>query len=59
MFLIASTVSRSLRFFLVAGIIWKFGEPITAWIDRYFNKLAILVTVLLIGGFAAIKLMVH
>jgi len=59
MFLIASTVSRSLRFFLVAGIIWKFGEPITAWIDRYFNKLAILFTVLLIGGFAAIKLMVH
>lgn len=59
LFLIASTVSRSLRFFLVAGIIWKYGEPITAWIDKYFNKLAMLFTALLIGGFAVIKLMVN
>lgn len=59
LFLFASTVSRALRFFLVAAIIWKYGEPITAWIDRYFNKLAILFTALLIAGFAAIKLMVN
>ncbi len=58
LFLIASTVSRSLRFFLVAGIIWKFGAPITAWIDKYFNKLAILFTLLLIGGFAMVQLMI-
>ncbi|HAX17229.1 MAG TPA: cytochrome B [Actinobacteria bacterium] len=55
-FIFASAVGRSLRFFLVAGIIWKFGEPITVWIDKYFNKLAILFTVLLIGGFLIIKL---
>lgn len=56
-FILASAVGRSLRFFLVAGIIWKFGEPMTRWIDRYFNKLAILFTVLLIGGFIVIKLL--
>ncbi len=56
-FLLASAVGRSMRFFLVAGIIWKFGEPITKWIDKYFNKLAILFTVLLIGGFIVVKLL--
>lgn len=59
MFLVASAVSRSLRFFLVAGFIWKFGEPITRLIDKYFNKLAILFTILLIGGVMAVKLLVH
>jgi len=54
-FFIASIVSRALRFFIVAGIIYKFGAPITRWIDKYFNKLAILFTILLIGGFILIK----
>lgn len=55
MFIIASSVSRALRFFLVSGIIWKFGAPIKQWIDKYFNKLAFVFTALLIGGFVVIK----
>ena len=55
MFVIASVVSRSARFFLVAGLIWKFGEPIKAFIEKYFNLLAIAFTVLLVGGFILIK----
>lgn len=55
LFLIASAISRSARFFLVAGLIWKYGEPIKAFIDKYFNLLAIGFTVLLIGGFVLIK----
>lgn len=51
MFLIASIVSRGLRFFLIAGLIWKFGAPIKSFIDKYFNLLAIVFTVLLIGSF--------
>lgn len=51
MFFVASTISRGLRFFLIAGLIWKFGAPIKTFIDKYFNLLAILFTVLLIGGF--------
>jgi len=58
MFLIASVVSRGARFFLVAFLIWKFGPQIKGFIDRRFNKLAILFTVLLIGGFAVIKWLV-
>jgi membrane protein YqaA with SNARE-associated domain len=55
LFMLASAVSRSARFFLVAGLIWKFGEPIKAFIDKYFNLLAIGFTVLLIAGFILIK----
>lgn len=58
-FIMASAASRAMRFFLVAGIIYKFGAPITKWIDKYFNKLAILFTVLLIGGFVLIKAVLH
>ncbi len=55
MFIIASIISRAGRFFLVALLIWKFGEHIKRFIDKYFNWLAIAFTLLLIGGFVAIK----
>jgi len=54
-FTLASVISRGLRFFLLAAIIYKFGATITSWIDKYFNKLAILFTILLIAGFVVIK----
>ena len=55
-FLIASALSRSARFFLVAGLFrWK-GESIRPFVEKYFNWLCLVFIVLLIGGFAAIKL---
>jgi len=54
-FLGASAIGRGGRFFLVAGLIALFGEPIREFIDRYFNLLALLFTVLLVGGVAALK----
>ena len=58
MFLLASTISRSARFFLVALLIRKFGEPITEFIDKYFNILSIIFTILLIGGFLVLKALI-
>ncbi|MCD4824567.1 MAG: DedA family protein [Phycisphaerae bacterium] len=58
-FVIAATVSRSARFFLVSGLMWKYGPKITPFIDKYFNWLALLFTVLLIGGFVIIKIVMH
>ena len=49
MFIIASIVSRGMRFFLIAWLIWKFGAPIKSFIDKYFNLLATLFTIILIG----------
>ncbi len=55
-FLGASIIGRSFRFYVVAGLIWKFGPSIKEFIDKYFNLLCILFTVLLVGGFLLIKL---
>ncbi len=55
-FLLASAISRSARFFLVAALIYQFGEPIKIFIDHYFNLLSILFVGLLILGFIAMRL---
>lgn len=55
MFIIASVVSRGMRFFLISALIWKFGEPIKGFIDKYFNLLAVAFTVLLVGSFILIS----
>jgi membrane protein YqaA with SNARE-associated domain len=54
-FMVVSLLSRSARFFLVAGLIWKFGPQITRFINRYFNILSIAFIVLLAGGFFLMK----
>ena len=54
-FLVAGIISRSARFFLVAGLMRAFGPKITPFIDKYFNWLALLFTALLVGGFVVIK----
>ncbi len=55
MFTLASFISRGARFFLIAWLIWKFGSPIKAFIDKYFNILALGFTTILIGSFILIK----
>jgi len=57
-FVIASLVSRSARFFLVGGLIYIFGPKIQAFIDKYFNVLAVAFTVLLVAGFVVIKFVI-
>jgi membrane protein YqaA with SNARE-associated domain len=54
-FVLASLVSRSARFFLVAGLIYKFGPGIQRVIDRYFDLMAVTFVVLLVLGFVGIK----
>jgi membrane protein YqaA with SNARE-associated domain len=58
MFFLASLVSRGARFFVIAFLIWKFGPGIKRFIERYFNMLALGFTVILIGGFVAIKYLI-
>lgn len=54
-FFAASILGRSTRFFIVAGLIWKFGPAIRDFIEKYFNYLSIAFMILLIGGFFIIK----
>ena len=55
LFLIASAISRSARFFLVSILIWKYGEKINYFIDRYFNLLSIIFVITLVGSYILIN----
>lgn len=54
-FLGAAALSRGLRFFIVAGLLRRYGAPVKDVIDRYFNQLALLFCALLIGGIMVVK----
>jgi membrane protein YqaA with SNARE-associated domain len=54
-FVLASLIGRSARFFLVAGLIRRYGPGIRSFVDRYFNLLSLLFLILLLGGFLVLK----
>lgn len=54
-FIFASVIARGFRFFVLAGLLWKFGLPIRDFIERRLGLMFTLFIILLIGGFAAVK----
>lgn len=54
-FIIVCLIGRSARFFLVCGLLWKFGEPIRHFIEKRLGLVFTLFMICLIGGFAAIS----
>jgi membrane protein YqaA with SNARE-associated domain len=54
-FIGASIVARAMRFFLVAGLLYFFGEPIKAFIEKRLTLVTTVFVVLLVGGFVAVK----
>lgn len=59
MFLLGSAIGRSARFFLVAWLFKRFGPPIKTFIEERFALVTLAGTVLLVGGFVAIKYLLH
>ncbi len=57
-FLAASAVSRGARFYLVSALLWYFGPPIRALIEKHLGWLTVIFFVLLLGGFVAVKYVV-
>jgi len=55
MFMLASLIGRSFRFFLVSALFYFLGQRIKPFIDRNFEVLAILFSILLVGGFIVLK----
>ena len=55
LFIITAIIARGLRFYLLAGLLFVFGEKIKVLIDKYFNMLAILFFILLVGSVILIK----
>jgi len=56
-FIVTSIIARGLRFFLVAALLWKFGTPIREFIERRLGLALSLFMVVLVGGFALVKLL--
>ena len=54
-FSIASVLARGGRFFLIAGLLYKWGEPMKHFIEKNLGWLSVLFVVLLIAGFYLIK----
>lgn len=58
-FAVASIVGRAARFMLVAFLLYWYGAPISAFIDKRFNLLTIVATILLLGGFYVLRFVLH
>ena len=54
-FVWASIVTRGVRFFVVAALLWKFGEPIRAFIEKRLTLVTWLFLIALVGGFIVLR----
>jgi membrane protein YqaA with SNARE-associated domain len=54
-FAIVSVIGRGLRFFLVSGLLYWFGEPIRTFIEKRLGLMFTLFCILLLGGFLVVK----
>lgn len=54
-FVLASIVSRGMRFFAVAGLLYWLGPPIRDFIERRLGLLFTIFVILLVGGFVVAR----
>jgi len=54
-FTVASALSRGARFFIVVGLLWYFGAPIRAFIEKHLAPLVTVFFILLFGGLVLLK----
>jgi membrane protein YqaA with SNARE-associated domain len=54
-FVILCAITRGARFFIVAGILNMYGEPLKAFMEKHLTLVAVSFVFLIIGGFAAIR----
>mgnify|MGYP001260144442 CR=1 FL=1 len=57
LFVIVAMIARGLRFYLIATLLYIFGNAIKNLIDKYFNLLVSLFFILLIGSIFIIQLL--
>jgi len=54
-FMVASVLSRGIRFFVVSGLLYLFGPPVKAFIEERLGLVFTVGVVLLVGGFVVAK----
>ena len=51
----ASIIARAMRFYLVAGLLYYFGDPIREFIEKRLTLVTTVFVVVLVSGFVAVK----
>jgi membrane protein YqaA with SNARE-associated domain len=57
LFIMAAIVTRAFRFFLIAFLLRRYGEPVQAFIERRLNLIGLALIAALIAGFAVVMLL--
>ena len=57
LFVLLATITRGFRFFLIAFLLKRYGEPVQEFIERRLNLIGFAVLIALVGGFAAVALL--
>lgn len=55
MFLLTAAITRGARFFLLAGLLRRYGAPIRVFIEKRLTLITTVVAVAIIGGFLALR----
>ena len=55
MFVAAALLTRGVRFFLVAGLLRFFGEPVRDFVERRLTVVTMATLALIVVGFVALK----
>lgn len=55
LFIAASAVTRGARFFLVTGLLRRWGEPIRGFIERHLLAVVIVLVVSIVAGFLVLR----
>jgi membrane protein YqaA with SNARE-associated domain len=55
MFMLASVITRGARFFIVAALLKRYGEPIREFIERRLTLVTTAFVILIVGGFVALR----
>ncbi len=55
LFVVLSIITRGLRFFLVAGLLYFYGEPIRGFLERRLEAVALVTVAIIVSGFVIVK----
>lgn len=55
LFILTSVIGRAAQFFVVAGLLWRFGPPIRSFIEERLGLVFTIFMACLIGGFVALR----
>lgn len=56
LFIVAATISRSIRFFMIATTLWHFGDEAKYLYEKHFKSFMLLSVGAVVAGFVALKL---